>query len=81
MTVGCVHLDLSPIDENSREVAERELGETPEKLAESIAELRRLLSEQSDLYFDDNEVFLLMLLRPCHFHPESAIKLVSEILI
>lgn len=73
-------LDTSPISPESKKIAEVELNETPERVEESIAELRRLLHENTDLYFRDDDEFLKIFLRPCHFYPESAIELVSEII-
>lgn len=76
--MGPFVLNTSPLDAETREIAERELNETPERIAEAVEELRRLLQENTDLYFRDDEEFLIMFLRPCHFYPESAIKLVSS---
>lgn len=72
-------LDDSPLSAESKKVAEVELNETPERVAESTAELRRLLHENTDLHFRDDDEFLKIFLRPCHFFPESAIKLVSKL--
>lgn len=69
-------LDTSPLSPESKKIAEIELNETPERVEESIAELRRLLHENTDLYFRDDDEFLKIFLRPCHFYPESAIQLV-----
>lgn len=71
-------LNTSPLDAESREIAERELNETPERRAEAVEELRQLLRENTDLYFSDDDEFLITILRPCHFYPKSAIKLVSS---
>lgn len=73
-------LNTSPIDEETRQIAERELNETPERVASATAELRCLLQEATDLHFYDDDEFLLTFLRPCHFYPESALNLVSEYL-
>lgn len=72
-------LDESPLSAESKKIAEIELNETPERVAESTAELRRLLHENTDLYFRDDDEFLKIFLRPCHFFPESAIKLMRRI--
>lgn len=71
-------LETGPISAETKKIAETELNETPERVEESLAELRRLLHENTDLYFQDDEDFLKIFLRPCHFYPESAIKLVSK---
>lgn len=70
-------LDTNPVSAETQKIAEVELNETPERVAESIAELRRLLHENEDLHFGDDDKTLKLFLRPCHFYPESAIKLVS----
>lgn len=70
-------LETGPISAETKKIAEVELNETPERVEESIAELRRLLHENTDLYFRDDDDFLKIFLRPCHYYPESAIKLVS----
>lgn len=70
-------LNLSPLDAETREIAERELNETPERSAEAVRELRELLHKNTDLHYRDDDQFLISILRPCHFYPESAIKLVS----
>lgn len=70
-------LDTNPVSAETQKIAEVELNETPERVAESVAELRRLLHENSDLHFGDDDKTLKLFLRPCHFYPESAIKLVS----
>lgn len=72
-------LDDSPLSAESKKIAEIELNETPERVAESTAELRRLLHENTDLHFRDDDDFLKIFLRPCHYFPESAIKLVSKL--
>lgn len=71
-------LDTSPLSPETAKIAEVELNETPERVEESVAELRRLLHENTDLYFREDDDFLKIFLRPCHFYPESAIKLVSN---
>lgn len=70
-------LNTTPLDAETRELSERELNETPERSAEAVRELRELLHQNTDLYFREDDQFLISILRPCHFYPESAIKLVS----
>lgn len=70
-------LNTQPLSEESKKIAADELNETPECVEESVTELRRLLHKNTDLYFPDDDEFLKIFLRPCHFYPESAIKLVS----
>ena len=70
-------LITEPLTEELKEIAAKELRETPEIKEAALIELRRLLKENEDLYFLDDDYNLLIFLRPCHFYPESAIKLVS----
>lgn len=70
-------LDTRPLSEESKQIAADELNETPERVDESVAELQRLLHENTDLYFQDGAEFLKIFLRPCHFYPDSAIKMVG----
>lgn len=72
-------LDASPLTAEAKKIAEIELNETPERVAEATVELRRLLHENTDLYFRDDDDFLKIFLRPTHYYPESALKLVSGI--
>lgn len=73
---GPFELDTSPLTPETQKIAEVELNETPESIEKSVAELRRLLQENTDLHYSDDEYILKIFLRPCHYHPESAIKLV-----
>lgn len=70
-------LDTSPLSEAVLEVAVRELRETPEIRAAALTELRTLLHNAPELEYSDDEYYLLIFLRPCHFYAESALKLVS----
>lgn len=70
-------IDTSPPTPELLEIARKELRETPEVREAAIKELRQLLAEATDLCYKDDDEFLLIFLRPCHFYPESAIKLVS----
>ncbi|XP_058816089.1 retinaldehyde-binding protein 1-like [Topomyia yanbarensis] len=72
-------LDLSPPSAELLEVARQELRETPEVRAAAIVELRKLLEAATDLYFPDDDEFLIIFLRPCHFYPESALKLMRNV--
>lgn len=78
MAVAPFKLNTNPIDEETRQVAEKELNETPERTESAIAELRRLLQAATELHFYDDDEFLITFLRPCHFYPESALNLVSH---
>ncbi|KXJ77971.1 hypothetical protein RP20_CCG005975 [Aedes albopictus] len=72
-------IDTSPPTSELLDIAHRELRETPELRAASIEELRRLLHNATDLHYRDDDDFLLIFLRPCHFYPESALKMMRRI--
>uniref|UniRef100_A0A1B0FV39 CRAL-TRIO domain-containing protein n=1 Tax=Lutzomyia longipalpis TaxID=7200 RepID=A0A1B0FV39_LUTLO len=63
------------LSDQARRVAERELRETPERKKEAIAELRRLLDQEKDLTYPDNEFWLVKFLRKCKYYPESALEM------
>ncbi|XP_055919814.1 clavesin-2 [Eupeodes corollae] len=56
----------------SWEIAKNELRETAEVREAAIKELRDLLHSCDDLKYRDDDEFLLIFLRACHFYPESA---------
>lgn len=65
------------LSEETKEIAERELRETPERVREALERLRELLKENKDIYFGDEDEILTIFLRPCKWYPESALALVS----
>lgn len=70
-------IDTSPETAELLAIAKEQLRETPEVRAASFKELRELLKQNPDLHYRDDEDFLEVVLRCCHWYPESAIKLVS----
>ncbi|EDS40013.1 cellular retinaldehyde-binding protein [Culex quinquefasciatus] len=72
-------IDTDPPSEELLEFARKELRETPEIREAAILELRALLKEATDLHYKDDDEFLLIFLRPCHFYPESALKMMRRI--
>ena len=74
-------IDRSPETPELLAIAEKELRETPEIREKSIAELRKLLKENPDLVFSDDDEFLIIILRTTHWYPESAIKLVKRLIL
>lgn len=70
-------LDLEPLSPELVKKAELELRETPERVVESLEELKKLLNENSNLYFKNSPEVLTRYLRPVKFYPESALALVS----
>lgn len=73
--------DIQPnwLPENFQLQAKEELRETPEVRAKAIEELKKLLAENKDLYYPNDDDFLTVFLRPTKFYPESALKLVSRL--
>lgn len=67
------------ISEGALKLAESELRETPEIKEAAIKELRELLHASSDLNFKDDDEFLLVFLRACHFYPQSALKKMKSV--
>uniref|UniRef100_A0A1Y9IV35 CRAL-TRIO domain-containing protein n=1 Tax=Anopheles minimus TaxID=112268 RepID=A0A1Y9IV35_9DIPT len=68
-----------PPSEELLEVSRRELRETPEVREQAIKQLRDLLHNATDLNYADDDDFLLIFLRPCHFYPDSALKMMRRI--
>jgi retinaldehyde-binding protein 1 len=77
MSLAPFDVDVVPETEELLKVAEEQLRETPEVREAAFKELKRLLHDNEDLQFDEDEVKLTIFLRACHWYPESAIKLVS----
>ncbi|XP_058453630.1 clavesin-1-like [Malaya genurostris] len=79
MDLAPFDIDTSPPSAALLEVARRELRETPEVRETATVELRKLLHNATDLHYRDDDDFLLVFLRPCHFYPESALKMMRRI--
>ncbi|XP_014237731.1 alpha-tocopherol transfer protein-like isoform X5 [Trichogramma pretiosum] len=74
-----LEFELGPPSAEIAEVARKELRETPELQAESVAKLRALLQQEKDLKCPlDNDAWLIRFLRPCKYYPESALKLIQN---
>lgn len=56
------------------EHAEQVLRETPEVSEAAVKELRELLKAATDLHYNDDDAFLIIWLRACHFYPQSALE-------
>ncbi|XP_055920777.1 clavesin-1-like [Eupeodes corollae] len=65
--------------EDAKRLAETELRETPEIKEAAIKELRALLHASPELNFKDDDDFLLVFLRACHFYPQSALKKMKSV--
>jgi len=74
-----LRFELEELSEDGKEVAERELRETPENIENGIKQLRKLLEKESDLVVPiDNDGWMIRFLRPCKFYPESAFELIKR---
>uniref|UniRef100_A0A1E1WLD7 CRAL-TRIO domain-containing protein n=1 Tax=Pectinophora gossypiella TaxID=13191 RepID=A0A1E1WLD7_PECGO len=74
-----LQFELDEPSESVREIARRELRETPDVVKPAVEELRRLLEEDKDLHVPtDNDAWLIRFLRPCKFYPESAHDLIKR---
>ncbi|EEB11401.1 conserved hypothetical protein [Pediculus humanus corporis] len=72
-------LELDDLSPEMREIARKELRETPEVSKSAMEELKILLKEDKELTVPyDNEQWLVRFLRPCKFYPESAYDLVKR---
>ncbi|KMQ95843.1 alpha-tocopherol transfer [Lasius niger] len=73
-----LNFDLDNIDEFFAQKAKEELRETPEIIADSYNELRKLIAGEPDLNIPDEEEYYQMFLRPCKYYPESAFRLIKR---
>lgn len=74
-----LHIELDELTPEVKEIARKELRETPEVRKEAIVELRDLLREETDLKCPlDKDAWLVRFLRPCKFYPESAFELIKR---
>lgn len=72
-------LNTAPPSAETLKIAEEELRETPENVANGLKELRELLTKDGTLYFNqEDDAVLKMYLRPCKFYAQSAFDLVSR---
>ncbi|XP_050670588.1 alpha-tocopherol transfer protein-like isoform X1 [Leptidea sinapis] len=74
-----LQFELEEPKESVKEIARRELRETPDIVEPAVQELRRLLEEEKDLHVPlDRDAWLIRFLRPCKFYPESALELIKR---
>ncbi|KAI9578959.1 alpha-tocopherol transfer protein-like [Glossina fuscipes] len=71
-------LELGEPCARSKEVAQRELRETPENREKGLQEIKKLLDADTDLKYPREDRFLLRFLRVCKYYPESAAELVKH---
>ncbi|KAK9878597.1 hypothetical protein WA026_022858 [Henosepilachna vigintioctopunctata] len=74
-----LEVELGELKPETKEIARKELRETPDVVREAVKELRDLLKEEKDLLVPiDNDDWLIRFLRPCKFYPESAFELIKR---
>ncbi|XP_061390229.1 alpha-tocopherol transfer protein-like [Musca vetustissima] len=73
-----LEFDLGEPSEKTKEVALRELRETPENRQKGLEELKKLLDGEPDLKCPRDDLFLLRFLRVCKYYPDSAFKLIKN---
>ncbi|XP_044267343.1 alpha-tocopherol transfer protein-like isoform X2 [Tribolium madens] len=74
-----LHLELEDLSPEAKEIARKELRETPDVSREAVSTLKDLLKEEKDLHVPlDNDQWLIRFLRPCKFYPESALELIKR---
>lgn len=71
--------ELGEMSEHTKEVALKELRESPEVAGPAVDRLRELLAEDKDLVVPmDNDAWLVRFLRPCKYYPESAYECIKR---
>ncbi|XP_031849839.1 alpha-tocopherol transfer protein-like isoform X2 [Nomia melanderi] len=74
-----LEIEMQDPSDELKDVARRELRETPEIQKEAAEKLKELLRAERDLKVPlDNEAWLIRFLRPCKYYPESALTLVKN---
>ncbi|XP_068620962.1 alpha-tocopherol transfer protein isoform X1 [Battus philenor] len=74
-----LQIELDDPRESVKEIAHRELRETPEVVKPAIEDLKRLLEGDKDLHVPlHSEAWLVRFLRPCKFYPDSAHDLIKR---
>lgn len=77
MSANKFDIDTSPETPELLAIAKEQLRETPEIREKAIVELRELL-KNSDLIFSDDDEFLTIILRKCHWYTDGAMQLVKS---
>lgn len=71
-------LEVGPLSDEAKILAETELRETPENVKKGIEELREYLKNDPTLTYDTDDEFLVIFLRPCKYYAKSAYELVCN---
>ncbi|XP_072937023.1 alpha-tocopherol transfer protein isoform X2 [Epargyreus clarus] len=74
-----LQIEIGEPSDSVLDIARRELRETPDVVKSGVAELRRLLKDDSKLHVPwHSDAWLIRFLRPCKFYPESAYDLIKR---
>ncbi|XP_037928475.1 clavesin-2 [Teleopsis dalmanni] len=73
------NLRIGYLKPETEELARTELNETPETKEIAIRELRELLHSCADIKYRDDDDFLVIFLRCCHFYPKSAFEKMKSV--
>ncbi|CRL01304.1 CLUMA_CG014293, isoform C [Clunio marinus] len=74
-----LRFELDELTPFGKEVAEKELRESPVNKENGIKELKRMLQQETDLVVPiDNDDWMVRFLRPCKYYPESALELIKR---
>lgn len=74
-----LEIELDELKPEVKEIARKELRETPDVVKQAVKELDDLLKEETDLRVPQgNELWLIRFLRPTKFYPESARDLIKR---
>ncbi|XP_078046646.1 retinaldehyde-binding protein 1 isoform X1 [Augochlora pura] len=71
-------IELGPPRPETMAVAVKELRETEENVKNGLEMLKKLLAEDTTLYYSTDDDFLMIFLRPCKFYPVSAFELMRR---
>ncbi|KAF4526188.1 hypothetical protein B566_EDAN001872 [Ephemera danica] len=77
MALEKFRMECEPLDSRGIEKAKNELRETPEVREHEFQKLKKLIREEPGLIWNDSDDFLIVFLRPCHWHAESAFEMVE----
>ncbi|XP_046746642.1 retinaldehyde-binding protein 1 [Diprion similis] len=72
-------LEEDPIGPETQALALSELRETEENKKNGIEALKKLLEDDKTLFFNTEDDFLVIFLRPCKYYPDSAFALMKRV--
>ncbi|KAI4455098.1 alpha-tocopherol transfer protein-related [Holotrichia oblita] len=72
-------IETGPLSKEAQAVAEKDLRETPENVAEGLQKLRELLEADPTIRYETDDEFLKIFLRPTKYYPKSAFQLMKNV--